>query len=411
MFLFVIVSFGALLMLKWAPMPFLWTGLLYSLYFLFVAYRRTSWGRVVAWNIAACLICVTGVEAYFAIQSRKPVASTDGQAAAVPAVITSRMSGTMTQTNAYFIDDFLLGYAARKGVAVTSKHEYGGQLIYDTTYTIGRNGLRLSPHRAAANAPGLLFFGDSFTFGEGLHDNEVYPYRVEEESAGKFKTFNFAFHGYGPHQMLARLESPDLRTILGAAEPAAAFYLTNEDQPRRGAGRASWDVMGPRYELQDAKLVKKPGHAINYLKAKIVRKLNASFLWTRLSRASNRVTAPEESARDFDLFIAMLQESQRLLEEHYHAPLIVILFWKGDHPETVYSRLMTAGIYTVDIHRIIPDVTKNSTKYSIAHDGHPNALAHRMLAEYLVGHMDDLIGEGKKSRLALPQRPPTSQKG
>ena len=75
-------------------------------------------------------------------------------------------------------------------------------------YTIGPNGLRVSPpYEEVADVPCALFFGGSFTFGTGVEDDEALPYVAGILSEGKYRVYNFGYRGYGPHQMLAALES------------------------------------------------------------------------------------------------------------------------------------------------------------------------------------------------------------
>jgi hypothetical protein len=75
-------------------------------------------------------------------------------------------------------DDSVLGYAPVHGQLAPVKRFAGSQLIYDVTYTIDADGLRIAagldenPHDNRC----MLFFGCSFTFGEGVDDHEAMPY-------------------------------------------------------------------------------------------------------------------------------------------------------------------------------------------------------------------------------------------
>ena len=100
-----------------------------------------------------------------------------------------------------------------KNSQVTSKKMIkDGQVFYDVTYTINKYGLRVSPHDLKENITNtynfknILFFGGSFTFGEGVNDDENLPWKIEKKSNYKLKSYNFGFHGYGSHQMLRTLE-------------------------------------------------------------------------------------------------------------------------------------------------------------------------------------------------------------
>src|SRR5262249_27044975 len=80
-----------------------------------------------------------------------------------------------------------------------------------TTNSSGLRGTReFSPHRP----PGVrrvLCVGDSFTFGEGLADNEAMPAQLEADlnraEPGRWEVLNLGVHGYGTDQQWLRLQA------------------------------------------------------------------------------------------------------------------------------------------------------------------------------------------------------------
>jgi hypothetical protein len=95
-------------------------------------------------------------------------------------------------------------------------------LIYDVTYTIDADGLRIAagldenPHDNRC----MLFFGCSFTFGEGVDDHEAMPYVAG--TLANLRAYNFGFPGYGPHQM-PRPSSTAWSRELWIAAPDGSF--------------------------------------------------------------------------------------------------------------------------------------------------------------------------------------------
>jgi hypothetical protein len=62
------------------------------------------------------------------------------------------------------------GYRSTPGVHSSRKLTLDGEVIYDVTYTIGDDGYRMS----RTSEPFMAnVYGGSFTFGEGLNDNET----------------------------------------------------------------------------------------------------------------------------------------------------------------------------------------------------------------------------------------------
>ena len=54
-----------------------------------------------------------------------------------------------------------------------------GRTVYDVVYSIGPHGFR-STRGGGPGADTYLFFGGSYTFGEGVDDDETYPARFSE---------------------------------------------------------------------------------------------------------------------------------------------------------------------------------------------------------------------------------------
>jgi hypothetical protein len=146
----------------------------------------------------------------------------------------------------YMIPNDTLGYGPIAGAIVEARKVLGPRLIYRVTYTIGENGLRITPEDGDNRC--ILFFGDSFTFGEGVEDQQSMPYIVAELS--KRKTYNFGFHGYGPHQMLSAIEHGLVDRIVDC-EPHWVIYSALPQHVARSAGYWLWDEHGPKYVVEN----------------------------------------------------------------------------------------------------------------------------------------------------------------
>ncbi len=93
----------------------------------------------------------------------------------------------------------------------------------------------------------ILFFGDSFTFGDGVSDSETYPYFLQQ-MLPDVEVINLAVHGYGHDQMLIYLKEesvkyqPDI-VILG-------FLSMDSDRNMLGFR----DYAKPRFKLENNRL-------------------------------------------------------------------------------------------------------------------------------------------------------------
>lgn len=84
---------------------------------------------------------------------------------------------------------------------VRARLEIDGRQIYDVTYHLDRARYRVTPGTAPPSAPrALVFFGGSFTWGEGVEDEKTLPAFVARQFPDHHVA-NFAKMGHGPQNM------------------------------------------------------------------------------------------------------------------------------------------------------------------------------------------------------------------
>ncbi len=292
-----------------------------------------------------------------------------------------RYEGEYTQ--GYFIAHDFHGYAPPPGKRVRSKKYRGQTLLYDVTYTISPDGLRVSPLPEAGNSlQCAVFFGDSFTFGEGVEDNETMPYQVGLTS--NYDVYNFGFHGYGPHQMLAAIEFGLVEEIV-KCRPNMAVFQTFEGHVARSAGYSSWDAHGPKYALTSNGSVAyegrfDDGRPIIYNALMQIRK---SAIYKKFFK--NKFFVKD---RDVELFLAIVEASREGLLEKYPGLKFYVVYWDRDsktkHSEMIIERFREINISLHLISDILPDFFRDRDRYRInPRDDHPNSVANRLIATYL----------------------------
>ena len=89
-----------------------------------------------------------------------------------------------------------------------------------------------------------FFFGDSFTYGEGVNDDETLPYLFEKLSGGRYRAYNLAFHGYGPQQMLRVIETGLLEKMVSDQRPLIVVYEALVQHIERAAGKLNLGCQG-----------------------------------------------------------------------------------------------------------------------------------------------------------------------
>ena len=364
---------GAAFLISWLVLPkqespwiwlaLIWAGALTASAF----YLRHVFLRIVCINLAAVIFALGIGELWFAIA----------------AIQAPEQTYTGDYIGDYFVDHALLGYGPKPDYAATAGLTVNGRQIYDTSYSINLSGLRITPQTPNAESS-VLFFGGSFTFGEGVSDNQSMPFEVGHLIGSEIKVHNFGFHGYGPHQMLAALESGLVDSIVSQPARVVVYQAIDSHVPR-AAGRAFWDFSGPRYVLTETGDAELAGHfdeGHGEFRKWLFENLNTSHMYQQIFGVNSAV-----SDADISLFVAIVSRSRDLLKVKYPAVEFHVLLWGYSENEnfvSLHDALMEKGITVHSVSDILPEYETNPGLYQIdADDTHPNALAHEIIALYV----------------------------
>lgn len=348
--------------LRWLPHPFAWCagfGVVFCA-FAFAAARRahlkTVWIHLLA-IFAACGLA----EAYFAW-------------ADTPRGEDRRFR---TEGPRVYRADETLGWALPADRSWPSAKYFGDELVYRVTYTTDSHGLRKS---GPVRGPGdrcVLFFGGSVTFGEGVGDTETMPFRVGAQSG--FHVLNFGVGGYGPHQMLAALESGRVRQVVDC-DARFAIYQGINDHVARAAGKRLWMQAGPRYRLDEAGVLRRDGSFgdEHSRPAGVAAQLEKSGIYRRHFRGNPRLTEV-----DFDRYLAILRKARDELRSAFPELAFHVLHWGTRYRERLEPlRAEGIGVHFVD--DVLPGYSENQAAYQLSrHDRHPSARTHALVADYV----------------------------
>jgi hypothetical protein len=310
-----------------------------------------------------------------------------------------------------------LGWAPLAGTVATQRLFFEGELLYDATYNIAPNGLRVSSPAAVANnsAPEcILFFGDSFTFGQGLEDHQTLPFQVHEKSMQQYRTYNFGVNGYGAHQMLAALQHGLVDDVVQCerSQVSHVFYQGITDHVRRSAGRLWWETHGPRYVLTEDGGVTLDGSFeddddyeedrswIEILGTQIFKSMiYQSIVQGRYVRKYSRDT--------IDLYVRIIDEARSVVRADFPSAEFHVLFWDEDNLDngTVREGLRDRDITVHLMSDILPSYEPDDLNrvYRIhERDFHPNALANELIARYVVSQVLPSPGASVADERASP---------
>jgi hypothetical protein len=269
-----------------------------------------------------------------------------------------------------------------------------GATVYDATYTIDRNLLRKT--LSCQKGPAVVFFGCSFTFGDGVNDNQTLPQNFADLIGRKTRVLNLGFTGYGPQQFLREEQTGRFDKVIGT-NPKLFVFLTAVWHAERTACKAYWTPRAPRYALKDGKLVHTG--ACNP---------TGPSLWFREwleNTAAYRMFIEPYRQRlthdDIDLYVRILAAAVQLGKEKYHTPTIVLYlrsdprYFRGNgfSDDAIMQRLRDAGAIVVDA--TLLKEKQAGARLNIVGDGHPTPYANKLRASllktYLEKHAPDLL--------------------
>jgi hypothetical protein len=276
------------------------------------------------------------------------------------------------------VDD--VGYIPKANARMTRAEVEGRKIINDVVYTTGSDHLRVVPG-ATENADAcVLLFGDSLTFGDGVRDEETYAAQIVKLSGRRVAAQNFAVSGWGPHQFLVGLQSGRFQRAV-RCKPTDAVFLMIPSLIWRASGVTNpWDTSGPRYRLgadgraaRDGKLGDPdPYNWRRWIGLNPISKSEASWLATAVV-----VEAMSELRRNYPG-----------IRTHFISYRVASWSDTGFSSEDLASfedSLRHADIMALPLEAISPRYRVAQRDYVLdATDLHPNAQAHRLIAEFIL---------------------------
>ncbi len=158
-----------------------------------------------------------------------------------------------------FAPDPVLGARLKANRCVQSQFILNGEVLFDATYCTDSLGRRVSPVDTERGRDfHALFFGDSFTFGEGVNDQETLPVQISK-CLPNLRPYNYGVPGRDPGYALTILRNRNLRDEIGEEKGFALFTFIDCQMERiMGSMRVvgAWGGNLPCYALQDDQVVR-----------------------------------------------------------------------------------------------------------------------------------------------------------
>lgn len=287
--------------------------------------------------------------------------------------------------------DPVLGYRLLPGRTAQVVARAKGRVDVTAVYTLDGAGRRVTPGHTSRGAAGtLLFFGDSFTFGQWVNDDQTTPFAIAQ-LAPQYQVFNYGVPGYGPQHVLAKLEGQALASEFEAVAPVIGVYTFIDSHVQRTIGSmhhyASWMADSPYYDFDASgtELVRKG----SFRTGRPLRSPLYGFFGRSQILQYFKFNWPRRpSKRDVDLTCRIIEASRDRFQALFGSDRFYVLFYPGSNfGERMIPQLEARGVRTLDYSRLI-DYWKD-TRYRIsATNDHPTALTHRLVAARLARDLD-----------------------
>lgn len=251
-----------------------------------------------------------------------------------------------------------------------NKKEYNK--IYDVTCSVREDSFRYTKGNSLSKKT-CVFLGCSFTFGDGLNDDETLPYYFSKLMNFQFNIINLGGLGNGANLAINILNND---VIYKYTEKDANKYFVysliqpNESRPfelQRYGGSDNWIYKDNKwFETSSIQPF-----------AKIKVCFARSFIFRKIFLAVIDKCNKEFYTR---YLIGSLKEINRTVEQKYNSKLTIIIWPKVE--EQIINELTNEKIDIIILPKYLTDI-----QYKIPYDEHPTAKTNEEIAKILYEHI------------------------
>jgi hypothetical protein len=267
--------------------------------------------------------------------------------------------------------------------SLTRKKVRDGKTIFDATYNFDALYRRLVPGQPDENADKfIIFFGGSQTFGEGLNDWETIPALVQKDTLSH-RVYNYAYSGYGPHQMLRKLETNTLQNEVTETQGIAFYQYFTFHIPRvlGTMGYINWaGGAAPYYHVNSKDQLEYSG---SFATGRFFKTLFYWLLGKSAIAKYYQVDLPSKiSPSDYDLVCRVLVKSRDIFIDQFpDSRFVVILGLTTSKNDTFIVECLEENLIEyVDLRKL----NTGEKDLAFPHDDHFTPKATRLIAEQLV---------------------------
>ncbi|MDI9881252.1 hypothetical protein [Flectobacillus longus] len=278
--------------------------------------------------------------------------------------------------------DTTLGYKPKPNGTYSGIKKVNGKTIYHITYQTDSNSLRITPVDSIKKTPDFAqFYGCSMTFGEGVQSTETIPFYFGQYTTN-FHPYNFAYSGYGPHQALARLETPAPSKIVKEKQ-GVGFYIYIDDHVNRVIGTMTNFGYNrgnaPYFHNESGKLE----HTGLFITGRKLRSLvYDTMLGSNLLKLF-KVGYPFKITKDdYALTADVIAGASKSFQTQFpHQPFYAVIYPTTIDSQLIIGLLKDRNVKVIDLSKLFNPL---DPKYAIPYDEHPTALGNQVFTKALV---------------------------
>ena len=245
--------------------------------------------------------------------------------------------------------------------------------VYDAFYSAYHNCFRYVKCDISS-VDTYVFLGCSFTFGDGLNDNETLPYYFSKLYNFEKNIINCAVSGKSTNTVFSVLNNEMFLPLIKNEKSKIKhfFYFVMRDHIAR-----NFRITNP----SDIEIYKNQKWYIPTIIGKIKYIFARSYIFRKVL-----VPVIDECFKQYyeDYMIKSLKEINRIVEEKYNSKLAVIIWEKEWYREYFIKKLKETKLDLI----FLPEYfVFEEEGYRIKNDGHPTAKANKEVAEILYNHI------------------------
>ncbi len=216
-----------------------------------------------------------------------------------------------------------MGLLGKPGTSSLNTATYGKTRIYQVKYELDQYGRRKNPIPNKNAKKFAIFFGGSNTFGKGLPVETTLPYLFEKKNS-QFRSYNYAFPGWGPNSHLRQLQVSSIPDQVSQKE-GLVIYQYFDFHLERVLGTASYfswsHGKSPYYQLVDGQLK----YRGLFYKARPFYVLSLKILYAGFLSFFHKNIPSVNSDYSMDLNCTVIRQMKTLVENQFPKVKFIVL--------------------------------------------------------------------------------------